>query len=52
MKKVTRGKHIDSEGIKGFIQALEIPDEAKKQLLKLTPEKYTGLAVQLVKAFS
>jgi adenylosuccinate lyase len=52
MKKVTRGKHIDSEGIKRFIQALEIPDEAKKQLLKLTPEKYTGLAVQLVKAFS
>ncbi len=52
MRDLTRGSTIDGEGLKQFIQSLEIPSEAKKQLLALTPEKYTGLAPQLVKAFS
>ncbi len=52
MRDLTRGSAIDAEGLKQFIQALDIPNDAKKHLLTLTPEKYTGLATQLVKAFS
>lgn len=52
MRDLTRGLAIDGNSLKQFIEALAIPDEAKKQLMALTPEKYTGLAAQLVKAFS
>lgn len=52
MRDLTRGSAVDGEGLKQFIQTLDIPADAKKQLLSLTPEKYTGLAAQLVKAFS
>ena len=52
MRDLTRGLGVDAEGLKQFIQGLAIPNDAKKQLLALTPEKYTGLAQQLVKAFS
>jgi len=52
MRDLTRGSAVDDEGLKQFIQGLDIPDDAKKHLLALTPEKYTGLAAQLVKAFS
>ncbi len=52
LKALTRGQGIDGESLKTFINNLAIPDEAKAQLLALTPATYTGLAVQLVKAFS
>lgn len=52
MRDLTRGLGVDGEGLKQFIQGLDIPSDAKKHLLALTPEKYTGLAPQLVKAFS
>ena len=52
MRDLTRGLRIDGDKLRHFIQLLDIPDEAKKQLMILTPEKYTGLAAQLVKAFS
>ena len=52
MRDLTRGQHISKVRLHAFIQALRIPDEAKKTLLELTPEKYTGLATALVKAFS
>ncbi len=52
MRDLTRGAGVDGETLKQFIQELDIPNDAKKQLLALTPEKYTGLAPQLVKAFS
>lgn len=51
MRDLTRGHDIDHAKLKHFIQSLNIPDEARKQLLKLTPAEYTGLASQLVKAF-
>lgn len=51
LKKLTRGQGIDAESLQQFIKTLSIPDEAKEQLAKLTPENYTGLAAQLVKAF-
>lgn len=52
MRDLTRGLRVDGDKLKAFIKQLDIPEEAKKQLLVLTPEKYTGLAAQLVKAFS
>ncbi|KTD82791.1 adenylosuccinate lyase [Legionella waltersii] len=52
LKSLTRGQAIDPEQIKQFIKNLTIPETAKNQLIHLTPETYTGLAAQLVKAFS
>lgn len=52
MRDLTRGRRVDGERLKQFIQSLDIPDEAKKHLITLRPETYTGLAVLLVKAFS
>ncbi len=52
LKDLTRGQGIDAENIKNFIKELAIPEEVKARLIELTPEKYTGLATQLVKAFS
>ena len=52
MRDLTRGQGIDGDSLKAFIQTLDIPSEAKERLMALTPEKYTGLAAQLVKAFS
>lgn len=52
LKTLTRGQGIDSASLKKFIKTLPIPNEAKEQLINLTPEKYTGLAAQLVKAFT
>ncbi len=44
LKELTRGKEVNQESIHAFIQTLEIPDEAKKQLLKLSPGNYIGNA--------
>lgn len=52
VKSLTRGRSIDKDALHAFIHALPIPQEAKQSLMNLTPEKYTGLASQLVKAFS
>lgn len=52
LKALTRGQGIDAESLKKFISTLAIPEDAKKNLINLTPAKYTGLAAQLVKAFS
>ena len=52
LRDLTRGANIDKEELKVFVQSLDIPDDVKQQLIELTPETYTGLATQLVKAFS
>lgn len=52
LKTLTRGQGIDAVSLQKFISGLAIPDEAKKNLINLTPAKYTGLAALLVKAFS
>lgn len=52
MKDLTRGIRVDAKRLQQFVHSLDIPDEAKKQLMALTPHEYTGLAAQLVKAFS
>ena len=47
LKELTRGKGITPEGLKTFIQGLDIPANAKKSLLEMTPASYVGMAVEL-----
>ncbi|MDO4433567.1 MAG: adenylosuccinate lyase [Alysiella sp.] len=50
LKDLTRGKDgITPESLRQFINGLAIPDEAKTQLLALTPALYIGKAVELAK---
>jgi len=49
LKALTRGKGINQETLKNFIEQLEIPETARKQLLDLTPATYTGNAEQQAK---
>ncbi|GAA4651258.1 adenylosuccinate lyase [Kistimonas scapharcae] len=50
LKAFTRGKAITREGMQTFINQLEIPADAKAQLLALTPSAYTGNAADQAKA--
>ena len=49
LKALTRGKGITQETLKNFIEQLEIPETARKELLNLTPATYTGNAEQQAK---
>ena len=44
LKALTRGQRVDRETLRAFIADLAIPDEAKQQLLAMTPAGYTGNA--------
>ena len=44
LKEMTRGKTIDREALHKFIKTLEIPDDARRALLELTPHNYIGNA--------
>jgi len=50
LKELTRGKGIDAASLKTFIDGLEIPQEAKDGLAKLTPGRYIGNAVEQAKS--
>jgi len=47
LKELTRGKQITLKDIHNFINSLEISEKLKKELLKITPENYIGLASKL-----
>ncbi|MCJ7816156.1 MAG: adenylosuccinate lyase, partial [Xanthomonadales bacterium] len=47
LKALTRGKHITAGALKDFINRLELPEEARVELLALTPARYTGNAEQM-----
>jgi adenylosuccinate lyase len=49
LKQLTRGQRITSAAIHDFIETLEIPTDAKKSLLDLTPRDYIGCAEKLAK---
>ena len=46
LKELTRGQTVTAEDIRKFVEALDIPDEAKQRLSKLTPASYIGNAVE------
>jgi len=44
LKALTRGQSINATVIREFVEALDIPDAAKQQLIEMTPASYTGNA--------
>ena len=47
LKELTRGKQITLADIHKFIDTLEVSEKIKKELKKITPENYIGLAAKL-----
>ena len=50
LKELTRGKVMNQETLKVFINSLEIPQSAKDGLLAMTPANYIGSAIAQTKA--
>jgi len=46
LKELTRGKAITQQAFQDFILTLEIPEDARKNLLNLTPQNYIGNAIE------
>ncbi|MBT70925.1 MAG: adenylosuccinate lyase [Gammaproteobacteria bacterium] len=46
LKELTRGKGISQAAIQDFVNALDIPESARQQLLELTPRSYLGNAIE------
>ncbi|MFP6638604.1 MAG: lyase family protein, partial [Myxococcota bacterium] len=46
LKALTRGQSIDAERLAKFVNNLELPDAVRKELLGLSPERYTGNAAE------
>ncbi|HJV50408.1 MAG TPA: adenylosuccinate lyase [Noviherbaspirillum sp.] len=49
LKELTRGKGISKEALREFINGLSIPQQAKDQLLAMTPANYIGRAAELAR---
>ncbi len=47
LKELTRGKRVDGEGMRAFIDGLEIPADEKARLKLMTPANYIGDAIKL-----
>ncbi|MDT0594009.1 adenylosuccinate lyase [Glaciecola petra] len=48
LKDLTRGKKVNASVMGEFVDALDIPEQAKAELKKLSPEQYIGDAIRLV----
>ncbi len=46
LKELTRGKAITQAAFHDFINSLDLPENARKNLLKLTPQTYIGNAIE------
>jgi adenylosuccinate lyase len=47
LKELTRGKRVDGEAMRQFIEGLEIPEAEKARLKQMTPASYIGQAIEL-----
>lgn len=47
LKELTRGKRVDGEGMRNFIDGLELPEHEKARLKEMTPANYIGDAIKL-----
>ncbi|ODQ01026.1 MULTISPECIES: adenylosuccinate lyase [Salinivibrio] len=47
LKELTRGKRVDGEGMRQFIDGLDLPEHEKARLKQMTPANYIGDAVKL-----
>ncbi|OQX08622.1 MAG: adenylosuccinate lyase, partial [Thiothrix lacustris] len=50
LKALTRGQRITPEGLREFVNTLELPQAAKDALMALTPATYIGNAIAQAKA--
>lgn len=50
LKELTRGKRVDAQGMRDFIDSLEIPEDEKTRLKQMTPANYIGDAIRLTDA--
>ncbi len=48
LKDLTRGKRVDGDSMREFINNLELPEHAKEELRQLTPASYIGRAVSFI----
>ena len=48
LKELTRGKRVDGEAMRHFIDGLALPEAEKVRLKAMTPASYIGYAVELV----
>jgi adenylosuccinate lyase len=49
LKDFTRGKRVTRESMQTFVDGLELPEDVKAELKKLTPHNYIGNADQQAK---
>ena len=49
LKELTRGKKVDGPKMREFVESLDIPEDAKKRLMEMTPASYIGKAAKLAK---
>ncbi|MET1160897.1 MAG: adenylosuccinate lyase [Pseudoxanthomonas sp.] len=49
LKALTRGQGITEQSMREFIGSLDLPADAKRRLLELTPGHYVGLASELAR---
>ncbi|MDR3221434.1 MAG: adenylosuccinate lyase [Candidatus Accumulibacter sp.] len=47
LKELTRGHRVSGEDLRQFVNTLDIPQTARRELLALTPWSYTGMASEL-----
>lgn len=47
LKELTRGKQVTLEDIHNFIETIQVSEKIKKELKKITPKNYTGLASKI-----
>ena len=50
LKELSRGQDMNAELIREFVLGLDLPEEARKELLELTPATYIGNAVAQARA--
>jgi adenylosuccinate lyase len=49
LKALTRGQKITQQSLRVFIESLDLPNQARDELLALTPATYTGTAASQAK---
>jgi len=52
LKEFTRGRQVTKADFEKFIDSLEMPEQEKQRLSKLTPQNYTGYASHLARSIN
>lgn len=47
LKSQTRGRTMDRNSYKSWVEALDVPEETRAKLMSLSPESYIGLAIEI-----